>query len=100
MKKFTDKEIEKIIDEYTLKYNILDIVKENEFGNGFEAGFKKALELIEKKQIFYDGLHKALNKLIADYIEHHSFEVRFKEMPLIELMNWSFTQNPDKKVKK
>ena len=37
-------------------------------------------------------LHAALDELFADYIEHHPDQYGFLEMPLINLINWSFSQ--------
>jgi len=41
-------------------------------------------------------LHNHLDELFADYIEHHPDEKEFLQMPLINLINWSFeqTKNP------
>lgn len=47
MKKFTDKEIEELATEYVLN-ECSDC--NDDLGYGFEAGFKKALELIEKDE--------------------------------------------------
>jgi hypothetical protein len=37
-------------------------------------------------------LHRALDELFADYIEHHPDEHQFTQMPLIDLMTWSHEQ--------
>jgi hypothetical protein len=41
-------------------------------------------------------LHRALDELFADYIEHHPDQHGFLEMPLKKLIDWSYdqTQNP------
>lgn len=37
-------------------------------------------------------LHKALDELFADYIEHHPDESSFTKMPLMRLIEWSSNQ--------
>jgi hypothetical protein len=37
-------------------------------------------------------LHKHLDELFADYIDQHPEEHNFTQMPLINLINWSFEQ--------
>jgi len=55
----------------------------------------------EKHKKRHIELHKALDELFADYIGHHPNEIRFTEIPLKELLTWSFeqTKNPtDEKI--
>lgn len=42
-------------------------------------------------------LHRALDQLFADYIQHHPDEQNFLAMPLKQLIDWSFMQtiSPD-----
>lgn len=42
-------------------------------------------------------LHAALDELFADYISHHPDQSGFLNMPLIDLIDWSYdqTKNPD-----
>lgn len=51
----------------------------------------------EKHRERHFKLHKSLDELFADYIEHHPNETEFTQMPLIKLMEWSHKQttNPD-----
>lgn len=44
-------------------------------------------------------LHRAVDELFADYIEHHPNQIGFINMPLQQLLEWSFeqTQNPTEK---
>ena len=37
-------------------------------------------------------LHAHLDELFADYINHHSDERQFTQMPLIKLLRWSHEQ--------
>jgi hypothetical protein len=37
-------------------------------------------------------LHKSLDELFADYIYHHSEQLSFNDMPIIELIKWSSSQ--------
>jgi hypothetical protein len=47
-------------------------------------------------------LHRHLDELFADYIEHHHGEREFTQMPLIKLIQWSYEQtfNPTEKETK
>ena len=53
----------------------------------------------EKHKERHIKLHKALDELFADYIEHHPKETLFTNKPIIELLRWSFAQtiSPDEK---
>lgn len=37
-------------------------------------------------------LHRSLDELFADYMRHHKDQTEFLQMPLIELINWSYSQ--------
>ena len=37
-------------------------------------------------------LHKALDELFADYVQHHPDEINFTEKPIIDLIKWSNQQ--------
>lgn len=49
------------------------------------------LTLEEHKQRHIE-LHKVLDELFADYIEHHKNDTRFLDIPFKVLMDWSYTQ--------
>ena len=44
-------------------------------------------------------LHRHFDELFADYIDHHPKQVRFLEMPVRLLLDWSYeqTKNPTRK---
>ncbi len=37
-------------------------------------------------------LHRALDQLYADFIQHHPEQSNFTDMPLIVLLQWSYEQ--------
>ena len=37
-------------------------------------------------------LHAMLDELLADYMRHHAEQIQFLNMPLSQLMEWSFEQ--------
>ena len=37
-------------------------------------------------------LHRALDQLFADYIQHHPQQTEFTTMPLRQLLEWSYDQ--------
>jgi len=47
-------------------------------------------------------LHRHLDELFADFIDHHPDEHHFMEMPLMRFIDWSFEQTkeptPDRKI--
>ena len=45
----------------------------------------------QHKQIHIE-LHKALDELFADYIQHHPEQLYFLKMPVADLLNWSSQQ--------
>lgn len=46
----------------------------------------------EAHQARHVVLHRALDELFADYIEHHPEESRFLDMPIRRFLSWSFQQ--------
>jgi len=50
----------------------------------------------EKHKQRHIKLHKSLDELFADYIQHHPDEHKFLEMPFGKLLTWSHeqTKNP------
>jgi hypothetical protein len=40
-------------------------------------------------------LHNALNELFVDYIGHHPEKTMPTKMPLIDLINWSYSQTQE-----
>lgn len=40
-------------------------------------------------------LHREFDELLADYMRHHPKQHRFLDMPISELMEWSFQQTQE-----
>jgi hypothetical protein len=55
---------------------------------------KKIHDRTEHRQRHME-LHRALDELFADYIQHHPEQVGFLDMPLQQLMIWSHAQTVD-----
>lgn len=47
---------------------------------------------IEEHRRRHLELHRAFDELFADYIKHHPDQVKFLDMPLRQLLEWSHTQ--------
>ena len=40
----------------------------------------------------HKDLHSYFDELLADYIRHHPEQLNFLQLPIGDLMNWSFNQ--------
>ncbi len=49
------------------------------------------MELTEHKER-HELLHRMLDELFADYMNHHPKQVEFLKMPIGDLMKWSYSQ--------
>ena len=46
----------------------------------------------EKHKEKHKTLHQNFDELFADYIKHHPEQTNFTEMPLKQLLKWSYDQ--------
>ncbi len=46
----------------------------------------------EEHKTKHKALHGNVDKLFADYISHHPKQINFLQMPIKQLLDWSYNQ--------